>query len=87
MSENEKQKNYEKHLYGVIYLDVLGQKELMKRLESGNATPEDEAQMQKVLGHVSHLLKRLTDLKKEFIPDKAQLIFDSFFGWRKKHAK
>lgn len=78
MSENEKQKNYEKHLYGVIYLDVLGQKELMKRLESGNVSPEDETQMQKVLGHVSHFLKRLTDLKKEFIPDKAQLIYDSF---------
>lgn len=73
------QNHYEKHLYGVIYLDILGQKELMKRLELENASPEDEAEMQKVLGHIELLLAELKTLKDYLSPENAKVIFNSIF--------
>lgn len=55
--------NFEMHEYGVIYLDILGQKELMEELEQKKASSEEELQMQVVLRYIKKLLKNLKGVR------------------------
>ncbi len=73
-------KKFEKHEYGVIYLDILGQKELMRRLESKDAKPEDEEKMQKVLEHVKRISEELLMVKKGFSKENAKMIHSMHFA-------
>lgn len=71
---------FEMHEYGVIYLDILGQKELMKKIESGEASSEDKEKMQAVLRHIKRISKELLDVKKGFLPERADVIYSMHFA-------
>lgn len=71
----EEKKSFEKHLYGVIYLDVLGQKELINKFAKNNASVDDERHLQKVLQHIKKLLDGLMKLKEQFVEENAEALY------------
>lgn len=71
--------NSEMHEYGVIYLDILGQKELMKKIESGEASSEDKEKMQAVLKYIRRISKELSEVRKGFLPERADMIYIMHF--------
>ena len=71
-------KKFEKHEYGVIYLDILGQKELMKKLEAEEVNPEDEEKMQKVLKYIETFLHGLVALRGKSALEKAPILYECY---------
>ena len=71
-------KKFEKHEYGVIYLDILGQKELMKKLEVEEVNPEDEEKMQKVLKYIKTFLREVRSIREGVAPEKAPILYEYY---------
>lgn len=92
VGEKDVSERFESHEYGVIYLDILGQKELMEKIEEGKASPESEEQMQKVLLRISSFLYELVKLRERTAPDRASKLYEWFIknkigGLNKKELK